>query len=222
MSGNRIIVGISGASGTVIAIRLLEALRMAGVETHLVVSRAADLTRALETRMSAAELRALADVSYNAQDVGAAIASGSFKTRGMIVAPCSMRCLAEIATGNSSSLLTRAADVVLKERRKLVLVARETPLHLVHLRNMVAVTEMGGIIFPPVPAFYSAPQDLADMVDHLVGRMLDLFDIEVGLVRRWRDSSISQPNVLQNVVSTAGGNATELVTNTQNHEGKVL
>ena len=189
MNSDRIVVGISGASGVVIAVRLLESLRVAGIETHLVVSRAAELTRALETKVSSAELRGLAEVSYNVQDVGAAIASGSFKTRGMIVVPCSMRCLAEIAAGNSSSLLTRAADVVLKERRRLVLVTRETPLHLVHLRNMLTVTKMGGIIFPPVPAFYAAPRDLAEMTDHLVGRILDLFEIETGLVRRWRSTS---------------------------------
>lgn len=218
MNRNRIVVGVSGASGTAIAIRLLEVLRTAGIETHLVVSRAAEMTRAFETQMSSAEFRSLADVSYNVQDVGAAIASGSFKTRGMIVVPCSMRCLAEIATGNSSSLLTRAADVVLKERSKLVLVTRETPLHLVHLRNMLAVTEMGGIIFPPVPAFYATPRNLAEMVEHLVGRILDLFDVETGLVRRWGDSLKSK-----STVSPIGrSNGTDLATTPQIDERTVL
>jgi 4-hydroxy-3-polyprenylbenzoate decarboxylase len=185
MTPKRLIVGISGATGVVYGVRLLECLRVAGIETHLVVSRAGEMTRACETDISPSSLRGLADFSYRVGDVRAAIASGSFKTLGMIIAPCSMRTLAEVATGVSSSLLTRAADVCLKERRRLVLLTRETPLHLVHLRNMLAVTEMGGIISPPVPAFYAEPHTIEDIVDHTVGRLLDLFDVESGLVRRW-------------------------------------
>jgi 4-hydroxy-3-polyprenylbenzoate decarboxylase len=181
----RMVVGVSGATGIVYAVRLLELLRTARIESHLVVSRAGDLTRAHESSLSARELRALADVSYPIADVGAAPASGSFRTMGMIVVPCSMRSLAEIATGASSNLLTRAADVTLKERRRLVLMVRETPLSLIHLRNMVTVTEAGGIIAPPVPAFYDQPASLEDMVTSTVCRVLDLFDIETGLLRRW-------------------------------------
>ncbi len=185
MTPKRLIVGISGATGIVYGVRLLECLRVAGIETHLVVSKAGEMTRACETDLSPSSLRCLADFSYNVGDVGAAIASGSFKTLGMIVAPCSMRTLAEVATGVSSSLLTRAADVCLKERRRLVLLTRETPLHVMHLRNMLAVTEMGGIICPPVPAFYAEPHSIEDIVDQTVGRLLDLFDVESGLVHRW-------------------------------------
>jgi len=179
------IVGISGATGIVYGIRLLEALRDAGVETHLVVSRAGDMTRAYESSMTARELRALADHVYAPTDVGAAIASGSFRTLGMVIAPCSIRSLSEIATGVTSTLLTRAADVVLKERRRLVLLVRETPLHVGHIRAMLAAAEFGAIIAPPVPAFYARPKTLEDMVDHAVGRVLDLFNIETDLVRRW-------------------------------------
>jgi flavin prenyltransferase len=181
----RLIVGISGATGIVYGIRLLELLREAGVETHLVVSRAADLTRLHEVDLSAAELRALATVHYPITDVGAAIASGSFRTMGMIVAPCSVRTLSEIATGVSGNLLTRAADVVLKERRRLVLMVRETPLHTGHLRTMTALSEMGAVIAPPVPAFYAKPQTIAAMIDQTLGRMLDLFGLDTGTVRRW-------------------------------------
>ena len=181
----RLIIGISGSSGIIYGIRLLQVLRNLPIETHLVVSKAGQLTRAYETDMSAAELKALADVYHPYTDITASIASGSFKTLGMIVAPCSMKSLSEIAHGTSSNLLTRAADVVLKERRKLVLLPRETPLHLGHLNNMVSVTQMGGIICPPVPAFYTKPQSIEDIVDDTVGRVLDLFDIECGLVKRW-------------------------------------
>jgi 4-hydroxy-3-polyprenylbenzoate decarboxylase len=181
----RIVVGISGATGTVYAIQLLRRLRQAGVESHLMVSRAGEMTRTLETSLSTSELKALADVSYRIGDVSAAVASGSFKTMGMIIAPCSMRTLAEIATGVSSTLLTRAADVVLKERRRLVLLPRETPLHAGHLRNMLAVTEMGGIIMPPVPAFYTKPTSVDEIIDQTVCRALDLFDIDVPDVKRW-------------------------------------
>lgn len=181
----KIIIGISGASGTIYGIELLKALRAAGVETHLVISSTGQITIAAETDYSIPQVLKLADHYYSAKDLSAAIASGSFKTLGMIVAPCSMRSLAEIATGGTTTLLTRAADVVLKERRRLVVMPRETPLNLSHIRNMAAITEMGGIICPPVPAFYAKPKNLEDMVAHTVGRVLDLFDIEHALVKRW-------------------------------------
>ncbi len=184
----RIIIGISGSSGIIYGIKLLQILRGLQIETHLVVSKAGQLTRAYECELSAAELRALADVYHKCSDISAAIASGSFKTLGMIIAPCSMNTLGEIAHGLSSNLLTRAADVVLKERRRLVLIPRETPLHLGHLNNMVQVTQMGGIIYPPVPAFYHKPETIEDLVDDTVGRVLDLFDIDCGLVKRWKES----------------------------------
>jgi flavin prenyltransferase len=183
----RLIVGISGASGIVYGVRLLQILRRTGIETHLVVSNAAKVTLALETDLALPDLLALADVVYPTADIGAAISSGSFRTEGMIVCPCSMRTLAEIANGITASLLPRAADVVLKERRRLVLVARETPLHLGHLRNMAAVTEMGAIVYPPVPAMYAKPASIDQMIDHTVGRVLDLFGIESGTVHRWRE-----------------------------------
>lgn len=185
MSPRRIIVGISGASGAVYGIETLKALKRAGVETHLVISKAAQITLAHETGHSPALAHALADHWYAINDLSASIASGSFRTDGMIVAPCSMKTLAEIAHAHTTNLLSRAADVALKERRRLVLLPRETPLTAAHLRNMLAVTEMGGIVAPPVPAFYSLPQSLDDMVAHTVGRALDLFDIETGRVRRW-------------------------------------
>jgi flavin prenyltransferase len=184
----RLIVGISGASGIVYGLRLLEILRTVGIETHVVVSNAAKVTLALETDRTLPDLQALADVWYQTNDIGAAISSGSFRTMGMIVCPCSMRTLAEIA----GSLLPRAADVILKERRRLVLVARETPLHLGHIRNMASVTEMGAIVYPPVPAMYAKPTSLDDMINHTVGRVLDLFDIDTGTVRRWRQNEAPQ------------------------------
>jgi 4-hydroxy-3-polyprenylbenzoate decarboxylase len=183
----RLIIGITGASGIVYGVRVLRALRGSGIETHLVLSRSARLTLACELPLKAADVEALADVNHRQEDIGASISSGSFKTIGMIVAPCSIRTLSEIATGVTSTLLTRAADVVLKERRRLVLLVRETPLHLGHLRIMVAVTEMGAIVMPPVPAFYSKPRTIDDIVDHTMGRALDLFGIDNDLVRRWRD-----------------------------------
>ncbi|MFO1434424.1 MAG: UbiX family flavin prenyltransferase [Candidatus Competibacteraceae bacterium] len=181
----RLIVGISGASGIIYGVRLLELLRKVEIETHLVVSRAAERTRDYELNLSAQELRALAAVSYRVGDIGAAIASGSFRTLGMIIAPCSVRTLAEIAAGVSSSLLTRAADVVLKERRRLVLLVRETPLHAIHLKNMLTVTEAGAIIMPPVPAFYNRPRSIDEMVTNTACRVLDLFDIDTGILQRW-------------------------------------
>jgi 4-hydroxy-3-polyprenylbenzoate decarboxylase len=184
-ASRRLVVGISGASGAIYGIRLLETLRSLGVETHLVVSKAAEMTIGYETDMTPAAVKALADVVYPASDVGAAIASGSFPALGMIVAPCSVRSMAEIATGMTSSLLTRAADVTLKERRRLVLMLRETPLHSGHLNNMLALSNMGAVIAPPVPAFYARPTSLIDMVDHSIGRVLDLFGMDSGRVRRW-------------------------------------
>jgi len=190
MTRNRLIVGVSGATGVVYAVELLKALRSLSIETHLVVSAAGDCTRAYETPLSAGELRRLADVAYPIADVGAAIASGSFRTMGMIVAPCSIRTLSEIASGVTSTLLTRAADVCLKERRRLVLMVRETPLHLGHLRSMLAVTEAGAIVMPPVPAFYTKPRSVEDIVAHSVARVLDLFDLDAGAARWGEPRSI--------------------------------
>ena len=164
---------------------MLEALRAAGFETHLVMTRSARVTLGHELPLKPADVAALADVSHSVDNLGAAISSGSFATVGMVVAPCSIRSLSEIATGVTSNLLTRAADVVLKERRRLVLLVRETPLHLGHLRSMTQVTEMGAIVMPPVPEFYSRPQTVDDIVAQTVGRALDLFGIDTGLVRRW-------------------------------------
>ena len=181
----RLIVGISGSSGIIYGIRLLEVLKSMPVETHLIVSKAAQLTRAHETTLSASELKALADVYHPYNNIAASIASGSYQTMGMIIAPCSMKTLGEIAHGIAGNLLTRAADVVLKERRRLVLMPRESPLHLVHLQNMVSITQMGGIICPPVPAFYHQPKQIIDLVNDSVGRVLDLFGLENGLTKRW-------------------------------------
>jgi 4-hydroxy-3-polyprenylbenzoate decarboxylase len=184
-SAGRLVVGVSGASGAAYGVRVLEACAEMGVETHLVASRAAALTLKQETGLSLADLGAKAAATYRAADVGAAIASGSFRTLGMIIAPCSVRTASEIATGVTSSLLTRAADVTLKERRPLVLMVRETPLHLGHLRTLVRLAEMGAIIAPPLPAFYAKPASVAEMVDQSVGRCLDLFGLDWGAVRRW-------------------------------------
>jgi flavin prenyltransferase len=180
-----LIVGVSGASGAALGVRTLEACRELAVATHLVVSRAAALTLSQETGLDLAAVSAKADVTHKVGDVGAAIASGSFPTRGMIIAPCSVRTMSEIATGVTSSLMSRAADVTLKERRTLVLMVRETPLHLGHLRTMVQLAEMGAVIAPPMPAFYAAPASLADVVDQAVGRALDLFGLTWRPVRRW-------------------------------------
>lgn len=181
----RIAVGVTGASGVIYGVRLLQVLRELGIETHLTMSRAAEVTLAHETDLKVADVRALASFSYGINDIAAPIASGSFRSLGMIVAPCTVRTMSEIATGVTSSLLTRAADVALKERRRLVLMVRETPLHLGHLRTMTALAEMGAVVFPPAPAFYAAPATLDDMVNHTVGRALDQFGIDSGLVRRW-------------------------------------
>ena len=182
----RIVVGMTGASGAVYGVRLLEALKeVGGIETHLVVTRAAALTIAAELDMTRRDVERLADVVHAERDVGASIASGSFRTDGMIIAPCSMKTLAAIATGVTDTLVSRAADVALKQRRRVVLMVRESPLHLVHLRNMVTVTEMGAIVFPPMPAFYAKPESIDAIVDQSVGRVLDLFDIESPRLRRW-------------------------------------
>jgi polyprenyl P-hydroxybenzoate/phenylacrylic acid decarboxylase-like protein len=183
----RLIIAITGASGTVYGVRMLEQLRASGTcETHLVMSASGALTATQELSMKRGDIEALADVVHNVKDVGATIASGSFKSEGMVIAPCSMKTLASIAHGLADNLISRAADVMLKERRKLVLMARETPLNLAHLRNMTAVTEMGGIVFPPVPAFYTQPETLDDIVNHTVGRVLDLLSIpHTSLVKRW-------------------------------------
>jgi 4-hydroxy-3-polyprenylbenzoate decarboxylase len=186
-SQKRLIVGISGASGVAYSVRLLQLLRNAGVETHLVMSKTAEITFAYETDLKISDVVALADKHHAISDMAASISSGSFKTMGMIVAPCSMRSMSEIASGVTTTLLTRAADVTLKERRRLVLMVRETPLHTGHLRTMTALSEIGAIIAPPVPAFYAKPDSLEDMIDHTVGRVLDLFDIDVGIVRRWSE-----------------------------------
>jgi 4-hydroxy-3-polyprenylbenzoate decarboxylase len=182
----RLIVAITGATGVAYGVRLLQALQpMADIETHLVLSDAGVLNLHQELDLRRKEVEALADVVHNVRDIGASIASGSLPTEGMIVAPCSMKTLASIAHGMSDNLIARAADVVLKERRRLVLMVRETPLNLAHLRNMSAVTEMGGIIFPPLPAFYHRPQTIAEMIDHTNGRVLDLFAIPHDLTPRW-------------------------------------
>jgi 4-hydroxy-3-polyprenylbenzoate decarboxylase len=180
-----LVVGISGASGAIYGVRMLDACRELNVATHLVVSRAAVLTLADETGLSLADVSAKASATHKAGDIGAAIASGSFPTRGMVIAPCSVRTMSEIATGVTSSLLTRAADVTLKERRPLALMVRESPLHLGHLRTMTALAEMGAIIAPPMPALYAAPASVAEMVDQSVGRVLDLFGLGWRPVRRW-------------------------------------
>jgi flavin prenyltransferase len=184
-AGDRLVVGISGASGVVYGIRLLEALAELGIESHLVMSKAAQMTVGLETKLTPKAVAAKAAFVYAPSDVAAPIASGSFPARGMIVAPCSIRSMSEIATGVTSTLLTRAADVALKERRTLVLAVRETPLHLGHLRTMAALTEMGAVILPPVPAFYATPRTLEDLVDHFVGRMLDCFGYNWLKAGRW-------------------------------------
>jgi 4-hydroxy-3-polyprenylbenzoate decarboxylase len=184
-----IVVGISGASGAIYGVRLLEALHDKKIPAHLIVSKSAALTLKEETDVSIDQVRALAQTTYQNSDIGAAISSGSFRTRGMVIAPCSIRTLSDIAYGTTDSLLSRAADVTIKERRRLVLVVREAPLHAGHLRSMLAATENGAVIVPPVPAFYHRPKTIDDIVDQTVGRCLDLFDIDVGLVKRWRTES---------------------------------
>ena len=192
---SRLIIGISGASGVAYGVRLLELLRPTSVETHLVMTKAAEMTLAVETDIKPAQVRALADVNYGIAEVGAGPASGSFRSLGMVIAPCSIRSMSEIACGVTSNLLTRAADVMLKERRRLVLMVRETPLHAGHLRNLTQLAEIGAIIAPPVPAFYPRPQSIDDVINHGAGRMLDLFDIDVGAVVRWREDRPTSPKL---------------------------
>jgi flavin prenyltransferase len=182
----RLIIGISGASGTIYGVRLLQMLRKAEIESHLVMSKSAEMTMAYETDFKPKDVRALADVHYPVSDIGAAISSGSFPTLGMIVAPCSIRTMSELATGVTSSLLSRAADVVLKEKRRLVLAVRETPLHGGHLRTMMTLADIGAVIAPIVPAFYNRPQSVDDIINHTCGRLLDLFGIDTGIVKRWK------------------------------------
>ena len=190
----RLIIGISGASGIIYGIRLLELLRTIPdelrPETHLIISKSGEVTLAYETKLKVATVHKLADVIHANKDIGASLASGSFKTMGMIIAPCSVKTLAEIATGVTDTLISRAADVILKERRRLVCMVRETPLHAGHLKNMLSLTEMGAIIAPPVPAFYARPQSLDDMINHTIGRVLDLFEIETNFVVRWKDGKL--------------------------------
>lgn len=198
----RMIIGISGASGVIYGIEILKILKELNIETHLVITKAGEITRAHETTLTRQEFRKLADFSYHIDDLAAPISSGSFKTMGMIIAPCSMRTVGEIAYSITSNLLTRAADVVLKERRRLVALVRETPLNASHLKSMLALTEMGGIIAPPVPAFYTHPQSLQEMVAQTVGRALDLFDIETKNFPRWgEDVSLTNKNTKQNLVN---------------------
>ena len=185
MTPRRLIVGISGASGAIYGIRILQALQGSAIETHLVMSESARITLASESDLTAAQVEALASEVHHVRNIGATLASGSFKTMGMVIAPCSIRTLSEVAWGGTSSLLTRAADVVLKERRRLVLMLRETPLHAGHIQSMLQATNNGAIVMPPVPAFYARPQTVDDIVNHSVGRVLDLFDIDTDLVARW-------------------------------------
>jgi 4-hydroxy-3-polyprenylbenzoate decarboxylase len=182
----RLVVGISGASGVIYGVRMLELLRDTDVETHLVMSKAAELTLAYETDFKPKEVKALASVNHPASDIGAAISSGSFPTMGMVIAPCSIRTMSEIATGVTSSLVSRAADVVLKEKRRLVLALRETPLHGGHLRTMTTLADIGAVVAPIVPAFYAKPKTVDDIINHTVGRLLDFFGIETKVVRRWQ------------------------------------
>jgi flavin prenyltransferase len=184
-SPRRLVIGISGASGVIYGVRALQILQDSAVETHLVISKSAEMTLAYETDFNPASLRALASKHHQVSNIGASISSGSFPTMGMLILPCSVRTMSEIATGVTSSLLTRAADVVLKERRKLVLAVRETPLHVGHLRTMTQLAEMGAIVAPIVPAFYNRPRSVDEIVNQTVGRLLDLFGIEAGVVKRW-------------------------------------
>jgi 4-hydroxy-3-polyprenylbenzoate decarboxylase len=182
----RLVIGISGASGVIYGVRTLQLLQHAGIETHLVMSKSAEMTLAYETDHRAKDVRSLASVCHPVGDIGASVSSGSFATIGMLIVPCSIRTMSEIASGVTSTLLTRAADVVLKERRRLVLAVRESPLHAGHLRTMTLLSEIGAVISPIVPAFYNRPQSVDDIINHTVGRLLDLFGIETGVVKRWQ------------------------------------
>src|ERR1700759_2965510 len=182
----RLVIGISGASGTIYGIRMLEILKKTDIETHVVMSKSAEMTVVYETDYKPKDVKALASVVHPAADIGASISSGSFPTMGMIIAPCSIRTMSEIATGVTATLLSRAADVVLKEKRRLVLAVRETPLHGGHLRTMTTLSDIGAVIAPIVPAFYNRPKSVDDIVNHTVGRLLDLFGIDTGIVKRWK------------------------------------
>jgi flavin prenyltransferase len=182
----RLVVGISGASGTIYGVRLLELLKGTDIETHLVMSKSAEMTLAYETDIKPKDVRALASVNHPAADIGASISSGSFQTMGMIIVPCSIKTMSEIATGVTSSLVSRAADVVLKEKRRLVLAVRETPLHGGHLRTMTTLADIGAIVAPIVPAFYNKPKTVDDIINHTVGRLLDFFGVETKVVKRWQ------------------------------------
>ncbi|MCR3759897.1 UbiX family flavin prenyltransferase [Clostridium felsineum] len=181
----KLIVGITGASGIIYGTRILEILKELNIETHLIVSKAAEITLALETEMQLKDLYRLASITYSVDDIGAAVSSGSFQNMGMIIAPCSIKTLSQIAYSINDNLITRAADVTLKERRRLVLMVRETPYNLSHIRSIEAVMENGAIVFPPVPAFYTKPKTVMDIVDQSIGRALDLFGIDTGKVKRW-------------------------------------
>ena len=181
----RLVIGIAGASGTIYGIRMLEMLKKTDIETHLVMSKSAEMTMVYETKFKPKDVRALASVNHPAADIGASISSGSFPTIDMIVVPCSIRTMSEIATGVTSTLLSRAADVVLKEKRRLVLAVRETPLHVGHLRTLTTLAEIGAVVAPIVPALYNKPKSVDDIINHTVGRLLDFFDIETKLVKRW-------------------------------------
>jgi flavin prenyltransferase len=181
----RLVIGISGASGTIYGIRMLEMLKKTDIETHLVMSKSAEMTMVYETKFKPKDVRALASVNHPAADIGASISSGSFPTIGMVVVPCSIRTMSEIATGVTSTLLSRAADVVLKEKRRLVLAVRETPLHTGHLRTLTTLSEIGAVVAPIVPALYNKPKTVDDIINHTVGRLLDFFDVDTKLVKRW-------------------------------------
>jgi 4-hydroxy-3-polyprenylbenzoate decarboxylase len=184
-TSKKMIVAITGASGTIYGIRLLEALSSVGVESHLIMSDSAKITMAMETTFTPSYVESLATEVHSAKNVGASIASGSFRTLGMVVAPCSVHTMSDIAWGSTSNLITRAADVVLKERRRLILLFRETPLHAGHIKTMAQVTENGAIVMPPVPALYTNPKSIDDIINHTIGRVLDLFDLDNDLVKRW-------------------------------------
>lgn len=190
-----IIVGISGASGVVYGIKMLGILKQIGIPVHLVMSKSAEITFAYETKFKLAEIHSLASVVHRESDIAASISSGSFETLGMIVAPCSIKSMSEIAYGISGNLLSRAADVTLKERRRLVLMLRETPLHTGHLKTMLTLSEIGAIIAPPVPAFYNLPKTIDDIVNHSIGRVLDLFGIKMGGIKRWKDTSVQETRI---------------------------
>jgi 4-hydroxy-3-polyprenylbenzoate decarboxylase len=198
MTPKRLVIALTGASGVIYGIRALEMLRETDIETHLVISKAGELTIAYETDLHPKTLRDLANHYHAVGDIGASISSGSFRTMGMLICPCSMRTMSEIATGVTSSLVSRAADVALKERRKLVLAVRETPLHSGHLRTMATLSDLGAVIAPIVPAFYSRPATLDDVINHTVGRLLDNFDIDLGIVKRWKEQEEKQAKIMRN------------------------